>query len=125
MKRLIRSFGYAFQGITSAFRTELNFRIHIVAAVIAVAIGFYLQLSLERWGLVILAIGFVIVSELFNTAIERLGDEVANGNHRLVIKKAKDTAAAAVFLSAASALVIGIIFLLIPFIQKVWHALSN
>jgi diacylglycerol kinase len=125
MRRLIKSFGYAITGISSAFKTELNFRIHIIAAVLAVILGIYLQLSPERWGLVILAIGFVIVAELLNTAIERLGDEVANGNHRLVIKKAKDSAAAAVFLSAITALVIGLIFLIIPFIQKIWQIFSR
>jgi diacylglycerol kinase len=121
MRRLIKSFGYAFTGISSAFKTELNFRIHIVAAILAISVGIYLQLSPGKWGLLILATGFVIVAELLNTAIERLGDEVANGNHRLVIKKAKDAAAAAVFLSAITALVIGLIFLIIPFIQKIWQ----
>jgi len=125
MRRLVKSFSYAFHGIYSAFKSELNFRIHIIAAVVAIAIGIYIKLSAEKWGLVVLAIGFVMVSELLNTAIERLGDEVANGNHRLVIKKAKDTAAAAVLLSAIAALVIGLIFLIIPLVQKIWRLIFS
>jgi diacylglycerol kinase len=50
---------------------------------------------------------------------ERLGDEAANGCYKLIVKKAKDTAAGAVLISAITALVIGIIFLLIPFIEKI------
>jgi diacylglycerol kinase len=73
---------------------------------------------MTAWGLVILSIGFVLVAELFNTALERLGDETADGQQKQTIKKAKDAAAGAVLISALSALVIGILFLLIPFVQR-------
>jgi diacylglycerol kinase len=69
-------------------------------------------------GLIILIIGFVLVAELFNTAIERLGDEAANGVQKQLIKRAKDIAAAGVLLSALTALILGILFLVIPFIQS-------
>ena len=121
MKRFIRSFAYAIAGIFAAFKTELSFRLHVVALVIAVAMGLYLGISLEAWGFVIFAAGFVLSAELVNTAIERLGDEAANGQYKLTIKKAKDTAAGAVLVAALTALVIGILFLLIPFVNKIVH----
>jgi len=65
-----------------------------------------------------LAIGFVLVAELFNTAIERLGDEAANGVQKQLIKRAKDIAAAGVLLSAMTAFILGILFLIIPFIRS-------
>ena len=83
-----------------------------------IALGIYLGLSALEWGLVIFAIGFVLVSELFNTAIERLGDKASEGKIDQMIRNAKDISSAAVLLSALAALVIGIIFLFIPLAQK-------
>ena len=118
MKGFIKSITYALDGLFSALKTERNLRIHIIAMFIAVALGFYLKLSIMQWGIIILVTGFVLVAELFNTAIERLGDEAANGIEKRLIKKAKDIAAAGVLLSSITALIIGILFLFIPFIQS-------
>ena len=118
MKRFFKSLAYALSGIRAAFKSEQSFRIHTIAMVIAVAMGLYLELSLAAWGFVLFSIGFVLVAELFNTAIERLGDEAADGKQKLMIKHAKDASAAAVLISALTALVIGILFLLIPFAQR-------
>jgi len=102
----------------SALKTERNLRIHFIAVFIALAMGFYLKLSLMEWGVIVLAIGFVLVAELFNTAMERLGDEASNGAQKKLIKKAKDIAAAGVLLSAITALIIGVLFLIIPLVQS-------
>jgi diacylglycerol kinase len=118
MKRFLKSVTHAINGLISALKTERNLRIDIAAMLIAIAFGFYLKLTIITWGLMILVIGFVLVAELFNTAIERLGDEAANGVQKQLIKRAKDIAAAGVLLSALTALILGILFLLIPFIQS-------
>jgi undecaprenol kinase len=118
MKRLFKSFAYASAGIVAAIKSERNFRIHIVAMVIVIGLGIYVQLSVQAWGFLIFAIGFVLAAELFNTALERLGDEITNGEHKQMVKKAKDIAAAAVLISALTALVIGIVFLFVPLVQK-------
>jgi undecaprenol kinase len=118
MRRFFKSLGYALTGIWETFKSERNFRIHIVAMAAAVVLGLYLQVSIEAWGFVIFAIGFVLVSELFNTAVENLGDETANGKTRIRIRNAKDIAAGAVLMSALTALFIGIIFLIVPLVKK-------
>lgn len=118
MKGFIKSLRYALHGLSSALKTERNLKIHIIAMFLAMILGFYLKLSIIEWGIIILVIGFVLVAELFNTAMERLGDDAANGNQKKLIKQAKDTAAAGVLLSAITALVIGIMLLIIPFIQS-------
>ena len=120
MKRFAKSFSHALNGLSWTFRSERNFRIHLGGMVVATILGIYLQLSLVSWGLVVFAIGFVLTSELFNTALERLGDEIADGSHKLLIKHAKDTSAAAVFISALTALVIGILLLIVPLIRIIF-----
>jgi len=118
MKGFIKSVTYALDGLFSALKTERNLRIHIVAMFIAIALGFYLKLSIVQWGIIILVTGFVLVAELFNTAMERLGDEAANGMQKKLVKKAKDIAAAGVLVSSITAFTIGILFLFIPFIRS-------
>jgi diacylglycerol kinase len=120
MNRFLKSFGFAVSGILAAVRAELSLKLHLLAVVIAAVLGVYLGLPAEDWAFVIIAIGMVLAAELFNTAIERLGDEAAGGQHKLNIKHAKDTAAGAVLVSAIEALSIGIIFLIVPLLRRLF-----
>ena len=86
---------------------------------VAIGLGIFLGLPAVKWGLVIFAIGFVLAAELFNTAIERLGDEAAEGKQKSTIKTAKDAAAGGVLISAIAALIIGIIILIVPLVEKI------
>lgn len=118
MKRFFKCFPYALAGIRLAIKSEQNFRLHLIATCIVIAIGLFVKLSLVSWGLVIFSVGFVLAAELFNAAVERLADEAADGAKKQLIKNAKDLSAAAVLTSALTALVIGILFLLIPLVQR-------
>jgi diacylglycerol kinase len=118
--RFVKSVICALSGISFTFTTERHFKFHAVAAIIAIGLGFYLQISAGEWGLIVLSIGIVLVSELFNTALERACDEIAGGKLRELVKRAKDTSAGAVLLSAITALVIGVIVLIIPLIHRIF-----
>ena len=104
----LKGFYYAGRGIAAACR-ERNFRFHLcaMAFVIFFAARFY-SFSAERWVLLLLACSGVLVSEVLNTAVERLADKVSPEKDPL-IKAAKDCAAGAVLISAIFAVVIGII----------------
>ncbi len=119
MKRFLKSFAYALAGIGLALKSERNLRVHLAAAVVAVALGIYLRLPVVEWGLVILAIGFVLAAELFNTAIERTGDHLTSGKKMRPVKNIKDISAGAVFVSALAALAIGIMVIIVPLVQKI------
>ncbi len=112
MKRLLHSFVYAFNGLTYAFKTQLNFKIHCLAVVLVVTLGCFVGLSTIEWSLIAVAIGIVLVTELLNTGIEVLVDFVSPQRH----PKAgviKDVAAAAVLVSAIVALAIAL-FIFVP-----------
>jgi len=107
----IKSFTYAFSGIKSFFTTEHNGRIHLLAAIMAIALSFYLHISSTEWIAILTVITVVLIAEIFNSSIEKLADEVSAEFHPK-IKIVKDLAAAAVLLAAFLALVVGgIIFL--------------
>jgi diacylglycerol kinase (ATP) len=110
-QRLIRSFGFAWEGIAHVGRSQQNWRIHVAIAAIAIALGLALQISLIEWVALSLTIGLVLGFECLNTAVEAAVDAL-NAPPSLPAKYAKDTAAGAVLVMAITAVVVGgLIFL--------------
>jgi diacylglycerol kinase (ATP) len=121
MKKFIRGFGYAFKGIWHSTVTQLNFKVHLAAAVVAVYAGYALHISNSEWLWITLCIGLVLAAELFNTAIEFLTDLVSpeyNKKAGLV----KDMSAGAVLVTAICALIIGLIIFLPKLLALIPHA---
>jgi diacylglycerol kinase len=106
-----KSFSYALQGVATFFRTQHNAWIHLIAAVIAVALGVWFDIGSARWCMVIIAIAMVFITEMLNTAVEFLTDLVSPQFHPLA-KMAKDVAAASVLFAAIAAGIIGMIVFL-------------
>lgn len=107
----IRSFKYAISGLRALLIQEHNSRIHFTAAILAVAMGFILHISLVEWSILIGIIALVVVVEILNSAIERLADHVSP-QYSPVIKMVKDYCAAAVLIASLAAVVIGVIIFL-------------
>lgn len=108
------SFGYAFNGFKILFTEEINARIHIVGAVIATALGFWLDISETEWLVLVVVMGLVFAFEIMNTAIENLADYVSPSIEK-TIKKVKDLGAAGVLASVFMAIIAGMII----FIPKI------
>lgn len=105
LKTRIKAFTYAWTGLCSAFVREQPFRVHIFLFCMAMTGGLILGLSAFEWAMVLLSSGLVLVSELFNSAIEVLCDIIMpHHNHR--IKYIKDISAGAVLLSAIASVAI-------------------
>lgn len=104
----IKSFSYAFQGIKTFFQTQHNAWIHSFATIVVIVLGYILKLSFNEWCWIILAIVFVFITEMLNTALEFLTDLVSPEYHPIA-KKTKDVAAGAVLLAALLAIIIGLI----------------
>lgn len=92
--------------MAAAWRTQRNFRVHVVLAVLVVLAGAVLRLPAWAWAVLALAIALVVAVELANTALEALVDLVSPGDHPLA-KRAKDVAAASVLVTAAGAVAAG------------------
>jgi diacylglycerol kinase (ATP) len=120
MKKLIRSFGYAFKGLAHAAKTQLNFRIHLVASMLAVFLGYALHVSTNECLWIALCITMVLMAELFNTALEFLVDLVSTDYNELA-GHVKDIAAGAVVIAAIFAVTTGLVIFL-PKILTLIHA---
>ena len=108
---LISSFGYAIEGIKKAFKAERNLKVHTLAMVLVVVLGFILKLAVWEWVTCIILFALVIGAELFNTAIEEVVN-LLSPEIRVHAKYAKDIAAGAVLVFAASSAVVGVIMFL-------------
>lgn len=107
---LLASFRFAAAGIYFCLRTQRNMRIHVVAGVLALSMGFWLSLGRQELALLASICSLVVTMEMLNTAIESAVDLYTHRKHPLA-KIAKDVAAAAVLVSALNALVVGALLL--------------
>ena len=98
----------AFIGIKTAFKTQRNLRFHVISCFLVLSLGLILKVSYVEFLILLLTILTVIISEIFNTAIEFVVDLVSP-NFNLAAKKAKDVSAAAVLLSAFFSIIIGLV----------------
>lgn len=103
---LFESFNHAAEGVVHALRTQRNLWVHfaIAAAVLVAAIGF--GATKIELAVLLLAITFVLVAELVNTAVEAAVD-VASTSFDPLAKLAKDIAAGAVLVAALNAVAVG------------------
>lgn len=106
----IQSFQYAFAGLWYTLKTQRNAQIHVGIGSCIVILAFILQINLTEWTIIALTSGFVIVTEMLNTAIEGAMD-FASTDYHPQIKVVKDVAAGAVLVSAITAVVIGLLIL--------------
>lgn len=100
---LFISFKYAWAGVSYAFTTQRNFRIHVIVGTIAIALGIGLGLSAIEMSIIGLTIGAVLAMELLNTALESVVDLTVKQSYHDLAKIAKDCAAAAVLVSSLAA----------------------
>ena len=108
------SFRYASQGIFYAFRTQRNFRIHVLATIAVISIGFAVQLPAVNIAVLGLTCSAVMTLELVNTALEAVVDLTVEQNYHELAKIAKDCAAAAVLIAALMAIMVGGCLILPP-----------
>lgn len=107
MKKLIKSFKYAFEGILIGIKEEQNMKIHITIMILVIIFGIMLKINTTEWIICILLFGLVISMELMNTAIENTVNLITKEKNQQA-KIAKDVAAGAVLVSAIVSAIIGL-----------------
>ena len=103
---VFESFNFAFEGIIHVLRTQRNMRIHFLVAAVVLIVAFAAGVSKLELIALLLAIAFVLIAEMINTAVEGTID-VATTSFDPMAKLAKDIAAGAVLIATATAVAIG------------------
>ena len=116
MRKFIKGFSYAFAGLAYAFKSQLNFKVHILSTFLVSLAGYWFKLSSSEWLWIIASIGVVLITELLNTAIETLVDLISPEIHPKA-KIIKDVAAGAVLIAAITAAGIGLVIFIPKILQ--------
>ncbi len=112
IERISRSIQLALEGVMHTLRTEKNMRFHFIAAFAVLLLGAFFNISGFEFLFLSFAVSFVLVTEMLNTAIERIADNWIKKRFDKKVKIIKDISAGAVFISVVNAALVGYIILL-------------
>jgi diacylglycerol kinase len=114
----METFKNALNGIIHTFKTEGNFKVHLIITILVIAAGFFFHIDRSEWLVLIIMISLVTGSEMFNTAVECIADFISP-EYDDNIKIIKDVSAGAVLISAVGAVITGLIIFIPRIIQIV------
>ena len=116
MSKLIRSFGFAFEGIHHALRHNQNLQIHFLAVLVVIVAAWFYKVTHIEQAILAVTILVALSAEMINTALEEMTDLITT-EHRKEAKAAKDVAAGMVLITAAGSILIAAIIFL-PYISS-------
>lgn len=99
-KSFAKSIGYALNGLRLVFKTQRNFRKHLVIVAFLIAISLYFKLGAPELCIVIMVNAAVLICELINSVIEFVIDSYYKSKWSKLAKMSKDMGAGVVLLSS-------------------------
>lgn len=117
--RLKSSFGFAIEGIQYTLKHDQNILVHLLFAIGVIIAALVLGLDHVEVSVLGIAILFVIIAEMLNTAIEKTVDLITT-EHRIEAKIAKDVASGMVLVSAIGAALLGLFIFLPKIVELLW-----
>lgn len=111
------SLGYALAGWLYMLRRQRNTWIQALASVVVVMLGLWLGIDAIRWAILILTITMVWMAEFMNAAVEA-AINLASAERHPMAQVGKDVAAAAVLLGVVASVLVGLLILGPPLIDK-------
>src|SRR4029078_10689814 len=103
---ILESFNFAFEGIIHVLRTHRNMRVHFAVAIIVLVAAVWVGVSKLELIALLLAIAFVFITEMINSALEQAID-VATTSFDPLGELGNEGAAGAVLLPYGNAVAIG------------------
>lgn len=113
----VKSLGYAIAGWLYMLRHQKNTRIQSVASISILIIGLWLGINTIEWAILILTITMVWMAEFINAAVEATVN-LSTSDYHPMAKVAKDVASAAVLLGVVAAVLVGLLILAPPLLEK-------
>lgn len=119
IKRLGKSFKYAYNGIKNTIKSEPNMKIHVTMAILVIINAIIFKVSMIEWVILLTLIALVFAAETLNTTFEHLVDMYTkefNNDAKIV----KDTAAGTVLILALASAIIGLMIFIPKLIEVLW-----
>ena len=104
-----KSVMYALNGVRLAFRSQRNFRKHLVIALLTFVVAYFLKVTIVEFCIILFANTLVLVCEMFNSVVEFVIDAYYKNKWAKLAKLAKDIGAGAVLVSASVSAIISLI----------------
>ena len=116
IKKRFKSLVFAFNGLKHFVSSQQNARIHLLATVVVIFLAVAFRVTNSEATALVFAVGLVWVSELFNSGIEKIMDFISLEKNP-GIKIIKDISAAAVLVTAFTALTVGCLVFIPKIVQ--------
>ena len=114
------SFKHALNGIMLAFRTQPNFRFHILFFFLVNIAAYTYKIEAYEYLSILVISAIIFAAEMINTAVEAIGDEIADDKYKKLIGVAKDVGAGAVLIAVLFAILLGSII----FVPRLLEAIT-
>ncbi len=98
-------------------RSQQNAWLHAIISSLVLLMAFWLKLSVRDWAVLLVTIALVWTAEFINTALEAVVDLASPQQHPLA-KVGKDVGAAAVLIAALTSILVGLLILGPPLLEK-------
>jgi len=118
LRKRIQSFKPAIDGWRYVLQSQQNAWIHAAFSILAIGLSIWLQIGSIEWAIIFLTMGIVWMAEFLNTALEAVVDLASPETHPLA-RIGKDIGAAAVLISALSALLVGLLIFIPPLLIRI------
>jgi len=96
---------YSWAGLKAAWDNELAFRTEVIVIAFIWPIGFWIGETAVQWALLIGSSLLVLITELLNSAVEKVVDRIGT-EHHILSKQAKDLGSAAAAVSMLAAVMV-------------------
>lgn len=113
----VASLSYAVAGWLYMLRRQKNTRIQAVASIAVILLALWLEIDNMSWAIMILTITVVWMAEFINAAVEAAVNLASSEWHPMA-KVGKDVASAAVLLGVVASIIIGLLILGPPLLDK-------
>ena len=118
-----QGFGSTFRNARKGFRlvikSERNVRIHLAVGALVMALAIFLHFNMTKFIILLFAISFVIIAEMFNTAIEFTLDSYYHNRYNRMVGMAKDISAGAVMLATVTSIIVGLLVFGQAFVEMI------
>ena len=106
---VFESMGFALRGIFISLKSQLNFRVEVVIAIMGLILAFYLRFTYVELAIYVFTVALMLFAEMMNTVNEFIIDAYFGNKYSVLAKMGKDICAGAVFLISFLSVIIGML----------------
>ena len=96
---------YSFAGFSAAWNNEKSFRYQTIVIALMLPVGIWIGKTAVEWALLAGSAMLILITELFNSAVETVVDRIGAEQH-ILSKQAKDLGSAAAAMSMLTAAIV-------------------